>query len=154
MLPQGVQPRFQFKQQVNLLNRKSRSFRPAVFLCGNVFHYKEKKQKQENILNWLNSLSIDEKLRLFTIRNKWLVNIFSQLFYIYYKMGNYSYKPSLEMCIFFDDQRKYSSKDKEINPFISLYEILQSKNITFRPCLINDTSKKKITKKMNIHLKI
>ena len=131
------------KEHQSFEKYKNNSDDKLVFLCGNVFHYKEKKQKQENILNWLNSLSIDEKLRLFTIRNKWLVNIFSQLFYIYYKMGNYCYKPSLEMCIFFDDQRKYSSKDKEINPFISLYEILQSKNITFKPCLINDTSKKK-----------
>ena len=28
------------------------------------------------------------------------------MFYIYYKMGNYSYKPMSEMCIFFYNQKK------------------------------------------------
>jgi hypothetical protein len=76
----------------------------------------------------MNSLNQDERLSLFSIKNKWLMNIFSQMFFIYYKMGNYSYKPLSEMCIFFNNQKNYSPREENTNPFQDfLTRILEQK---------------------------
>ena len=111
-----------------------------IFTNDNVYFFSRKKQTQKDILAWFKSLSIEEKLTILSIKNKWLVNIFSQMFYIYYKMGNYSYKPLQEMYIFFDEQRKYLSRSESGNSFKPLYEILESKNISFNPSSKKDSS--------------
>ena len=131
------------KAQQSFEKYKNNSEDKLVFLYGNVFQVKEKKQKQANILTWFNSLREEEKLRIFSIKNKWLVNIFSQLFYIYYKMGNYNHKPLLEMSIFLEDQRTYSTKTKNNNSFKPLYDMLESKNISFQSFFMKDSSNNK-----------
>ena len=97
---------------------KSNGKSKITFVNENVFLYNEKDQKLQNqidILNWLNKLTQEERLSLFSLKNKWLINIFSQMFYIYYKMGNYNYKPLSEMCIFFNNQKNYLSKEENSN---------------------------------------
>jgi len=111
-----------------------------ILTNDNVYFFSRKKQTQKDILAWFKSLPIEEKLTILSIKNKWLVNIFSQMFYIYYKMGNYSYKPLQEMYIFFDDQRKYLSRSESGNSLKPLYEILESKNISFNPSSKKDSS--------------
>ena len=88
-----------------------------IFISDNVFLFNQKKQKQADILNWFNTLPEEEKLSILSIKNKWLVNIFTQLFFIYYKMGNYSYKPLSDMCFFFEDQKNYLSREQKDNSF-------------------------------------
>ena len=112
-----------------------------IFTSDNVFLFNQKKQKQADILNWINSLPEEEKLSIFSIKNKWLVNIFTQLFFIYYKMGNYSYKPLSDMCFFFEDQKKYLSREQKDNSFKTLFEILESKNIKFNQSIKVENSK-------------
>ena len=123
---------------------KNNSKSKITFINDNVFLYNQKDQKLQNqidILNWLNTLTQEERLSLFSIKNKWLLNIFTQMFYIYYKMGNYSYKPLSEMCIFFNNQKNYSSKEENDSLHNFLEGILKSKNIKF--CDIPPISKSK-----------
>ena len=104
-----------------------------TFVNENVFLYNHKDQKLQNqldILNWLISLNQEERMSLFSIKNKWLMNIFTQMFFIYYKMGNYSYKPLSEMCIFFNNQKNYTSREENSNPLQDfLTKILEQKKI-------------------------
>ena len=106
-----------------------------TFINENVFLYNKKDQKMQNqidILNWIESLNQDERLSLFSINNKWLMNIFSQMLFIYFKMGNYSYKPMSEMCIFFYNQKNFSSKEEMSGSLLKfLYEKLKEKKIEF-----------------------
>ena len=97
-------------------NNNSKS--KITFTNDNVFLYNSKNQKKQNqidILNWLISLSLEERLSIFSIKNKWLTNIFIQMCYIYYKMGNYSYKPKSDMCVFFKEQKNFSQKEENSN---------------------------------------
>ena len=97
-----------------------------VFLCNSK---NQKKQNQIDILNWLNSLSSEDRLSIFSIKNKWLANIFIQMCYIYYKMGNYSYKPKSDMCVFFSEQKIFSLKeDNTFSPSGYLSDIGSKKN--------------------------
>ena len=107
---------------------KNNSNSKLAFINDTVLLFNQKKQNQIDVLNWFNSLQEPEKLSLFSIKNKWLINIFTQLFFIFYNMGNYSYKPFSDMSFFFEDQKKYLSKD---NSFNILYKFLDSKNIYF-----------------------
>ena len=127
-----------------------------TFINENVFLYNKKDQKMQNqidILHWLGTLNQDERLSLFSIKNKWLMNIFSQMLFIYYKMGNYSYKPMSEMCIFFYNQKNFSSKEEMSSSLLSfLYERLKEKKIEFNsstpplPLPPPDTKKKSLEK--------
>ena len=112
-----------------------------IFISDNVFLFNQKKQKQADILNWFNTLPEEEKLSILSIKNKWLVNIFTQLFFIYYKMGNYSYKPLSDMCFFFEDQKNYLSREQKDNSFNSLFELLESKNIKINQSIKEEKSK-------------
>ena len=114
---------------------KNNSKSKITFINENVFLYNKKDQKVQNqidIINWLETLNQEERLSLFSIKNKWLINIFSQMFYIFYKMGNYSYKPFSEMCLFFYNQKNYSSREENSNSLHSfLFKILEQKQIGF-----------------------
>ena len=107
---------------------KNNSNSKLAFINDTVFLINQKKN-QLDVLEWFNSLSEEQKLSLLSIKNKWLVNIFTQLFFIYYKMGNYSYKPLSDMCFCFEDQKKYLARDQRENSYNNLYKILESKNI-------------------------
>ena len=89
---------------------KNNSKSKLAFINENVFVLNQKKQIQSDILSWFSTLPEKEKIKIFSIKNKWLVNFFMQLFFIYYRMGNYSYKPLPEMEIFFDDQKNIHQK--------------------------------------------
>ena len=128
------------KAHQNFEKYKNNSNSKLAFINDNVFLFSQKKQKQLDILTWFNSLNEEEKISLFSIKNKWLVNIFSQLFFIFYKMGNYSYKPLSDMCFFFEDQKKYLSKDQKNTSLNALFELLESKNISFNKGINEDIS--------------
>ena len=132
------------QQYYEKYNNNSKS--KITFINSNVYLSIQKSQNQTDILNWLETLNQEDRLSLFSIKNKWLINIFSQMFYIYYKMGNYSYKPLSEMSVFFNDQKNYTSKE---NDYLLnfLLRILEPKNIKFNPLpLISSSTKKNQTK--------
>ena len=126
---------------------KNNSKSKITFINENVFLYNKKDQKVQNqidIINWLETLNQEERLSLFSIKNKWLINIFSQMFYIFYKMGNYSYKPFSEMCLFFYNQKNYSSREENSNSLHSfLFKILEQKQIGFDESEEKNEKKKK-----------
>ena len=129
---------------------KNNSKSKITFVNDNVYLCDQNQQNQLDILNWMNSLNQDERLSLFSIKNKWLMNIFSQMFFIYYKMGNYSYKPLSEMCIFFNNQKNYSPREENSNPFQDfLTRILEQKKIDFCTLPPIPNSKKKIDEEKN-----
>ena len=121
---------------------KNNSNTKLAFIYDNVFLFNQKEKNQTDILSWINSLKEEEKLSLLSIKNKWLVNIFTQLFFIYYNMGNYSYKPLSDMVFFFEDQKKYLSKEQKDFWFKNLFEILEKKNISFNQDNSEENSKK------------
>ena len=121
---------------------KNNSNTKLAFINDNVFLFNQKKKNQADIFSWINSLKEEEKLSLLSIKNKWLVNIFTQLFFIYYNMGNYSYKPLSDMTFFFEDQKKYLTRDQKDYWFKNLFEILESKNISFNQGIREENSKK------------
>ena len=131
---------------------KSNGKSKITFVNENVFLYNEKDQKLQNqidILNWLNKLTQEERLSLFSLKNKWLINIFSQMFYIYYKMGNYSYKPTLDMCVFFNNQKNYLSKEENSNILFGyLKNILEKKNIELSDISLITNPKEEKNKKV------
>ena len=133
----------QFMKAHQTFEKYNKTKSKLAFINDNVFLFCKKKQNQEDILNWLSSLPTEEKRSILSIKNKWLVNIFSQLFYIYYKMGNYCFKPLGEMFIFFDDQKKYLNKCEESDPFIPLFEILESKKINNKTYSKKESPKRK-----------
>jgi hypothetical protein len=106
-----------FEKYKNNSQSKIAFYNDTVYLLN-------QKQSQLDIIAWLNSLKEEEKLSLFSIKNKWFVNIFTQLLFIYYKMGNYNYRPLEHMHIFFDDQKNYLSKEA-INAY---FQKIESKN--------------------------
>ena len=127
---------YKFIKELQIFEKhKNNSKSKLIFLNNNVILFNQKKQNQSEILSWFNSLKENEKLTIMSIKNEWLINIFTQLFFIYNKVGNFSYKTIGEMEIFFNEQKKYYSKD-ETN--ITLFEELKSKNISFESELIID----------------
>ena len=122
-----------FEKYKNNSQSKLAFYNDTVYLLN-------QKQSQLDVIAWLNTLPEEKKLTLFSIKNKWLTNIFMQLFFIHYKIGNYNYKPLKEMNIFFDDQKKYLSKDESNIYYNSLFEILESRNIPYKSGLIEDNS--------------
>ena len=110
-----------FEKYKNNSQNKIAFYNDTVYLLN-------QKQSQLDIIEWLNSLKEEEKLSLLSIKNKWLVNIFTQLFFIYYKIGNYNYKPLDHMHIFFDDQKNYFSKEA-MNSYFQKLESNNKSNI-------------------------
>ena len=110
-----------FEKYKNNSQNKIAFYNDTVYLLN-------QKQSQLDIIAWLNSLKEEEKLSLLSIKNKWLVNIFMQLFFIYYKIGNYNYKPLGHMHIFFDDQKNYFSKEA-MNSYFQKLESNNKSNI-------------------------
>ncbi len=110
-----------FEKYKNNSQNKIAFYNDTVYLLN-------QKQSQLDIIEWLNSLKEEEKLSLLSIKNKWLVNIFTQLFFIYYKIGNYKYKPLDHMHIFFDDQKNYFSKEA-MNSYFQKLESNNKSNI-------------------------
>ena len=49
----------------------------------NDFSQIQKNKRREEILKWFENLKINEKIKICTIKNKWLVNLFIQLYLVY-----------------------------------------------------------------------
>ena len=78
-----------------------------------------KKQNQDEILKWFENLTIYDKIKICTIKNKWLVHLFIQL-YLVYKTYDTSYlKPTVAMKNLFQAQKNFSHGNEE-SQFINL----------------------------------
>ena len=64
-------------------------------------------QNQSKIWNWFENLSFKQKKKICTIRNKWLVKIIVQLYYIYILDPESTFEPSHNMKVLFSNQKNY-----------------------------------------------
>ena len=96
-----------------------------------------KKQSRDEILKWFESLSIYEKIKICTIKNKWLVNIFIQLYLVYKTFDTTYLKPTVGIQNLFQAQKNFSHGNEEelINFYLSS-DANNSKN-TFSPNDLN-----------------
>ena len=76
-------------------------------LEDNIFQT-QKKQNQEDILKWFENLTEYQKIKICTIKNKWLVNILIQLYLIYKTYDPCYFKPIMEMEDLFQTQKNFS----------------------------------------------
>ena len=119
---------------------KNNSKNKVAFINNNVYLLANKDQNQSEILDWFNSLQQEEKLSIFSIKNLWLTKQFTQMIYIFYKMGNYNYKPILDMCVFFKEQKNYIFKEESKISFSYISDILAKWNIPFNSNTITESS--------------
>ena len=68
----------------------------------------QKKQYQEEIIKWLGKLSIEQRIKICTIQNKWLVNLILQLHLITTTYDNISFKPIYQMKELFEANKNFS----------------------------------------------
>ena len=74
---------------------------------------KEKnKDNQTKIWNWFEKLSYEQKLKICSIKNKWLVKIIIQLFIIYKLENKHTFEPINSMLFCFSEQ--YNSPNLDI----------------------------------------
>jgi len=66
-------------------------------------------QNQSKIWNWFENLSFKQKKRICTIRNKWLVKIIIQLYYIYILDRESTFEPAYNMKVLFSNQKNYQN---------------------------------------------
>ena len=64
-------------------------------------------QNHIKIWNWFENLPLDERIKVCTIKNKWLVKIIIQLYFIYYIDSECTFTPINDMNILFSNQNNY-----------------------------------------------
>ena len=67
-----------------------------------------KKQNQEDIIKWFSNLSEEQRIKICTIKNKWLVNLLIQLYLITKTYDDVYFKPFLEMKDLFKDNKNFT----------------------------------------------
>jgi len=119
------------------------------------FFQTQKKQYQEEILKWFGNLKVEEKIKICTIQNKWLVNLLLQMYLISTSYDSVGFKPIYQMEKLFKDNKNFShiedssynnnnNKEQNLIHDLSLYENFFS--ITF-PTSTNLFSKKENEKR-------
>ena len=125
----------------------------------------DKNKRQKEIWKWYENLTEDERIKICTIKNKWLVNIFIQLYLVYQIDTSCYVNPTSEMEDLFKDHRdeeninsiknkynkSYSTSD-DLNYYENFF-IMECKNFDFN-FTKKDTEKKEKEKKLldNIRL--
>ena len=66
-------------------------------------------QIQLKIWNWFENLPFEQKIKICTIKNKWLVKIIIQLFFIYYIDNKSTFSPIDDMALLFTNQKNYQN---------------------------------------------
>ena len=66
-------------------------------------------QSQLKIWNWFENLSLEQKIKICTIKNKWLVKIIIQLYFIYVIDNKNTFYPTKDMNILFTNQKNYQN---------------------------------------------
>ena len=64
-------------------------------------------QNHIKIWNWFENLPLEEKIKVCTIKNKWLVKIIIQLYFFYYIDDKCTFAPIHDMTILFSNQNNY-----------------------------------------------
>ena len=75
------------------------------------FFQNQKKQYRDEIMKWFGKLTIEERIKICTIQNKWLVNLILQLHLITTTYDNVSFKPIYQMGNLFKDNKHFAHID-------------------------------------------
>ena len=86
---------------------------------NNITENEFRKQNKEKILNWFENLSTNQRIKICTIKNQWLVNIFIQLYLINQSIDTCVFKPINDMKIFFNEQENSDPSFHSLNNFLS-----------------------------------
>ena len=75
--------------------------------------FKENKGKtlQIKVIDWLSRLSAEERIKVSTIKSKWLIDALFQMYLFFKKNSNISFKPNDEMIIFFRNKNRMNSNN-------------------------------------------
>ena len=77
------------------------------------FFQTQKKQNQEEIMKWFSNLTEEERIKICTIKNKWLINLLLQLYLITTTFDVVNFKPIYEMENLFKDQKNFSHEEDD-----------------------------------------
>ena len=97
----------------------------------------QKKQNQEEILKWFENLTIYQRIKICTIKNKWLVNLLIQLYLVYKTYDTCYLKPIIEMADLFQAQKNFSHGNED-SQFNSINNILSHQNYPKNTFFQND----------------
>ena len=80
---------------------------------------KDKKEKElpSKIWSWFDNLSLEEKIQICTIKNKWLLKILIQLYYIHFLDNKTTFETTNEMNVLFTSYQNFSPLSKNIQIF-------------------------------------
>ena len=67
------------------------------------------KENQLKVWNWFKNLTLEEKIKICTIKNKWLLKIIVQLYFIYSIDNKSTISPINDMDILFSNQKNYQN---------------------------------------------
>ena len=89
------------------------------------FLQERNKQSKEDILNWFKSLSEEERIKICTIKNKWLIDILIQLYLIYQKHDDVYIEPIYDMKdLFYSHKNICNFPNKDIFFYKNYFQIL------------------------------
>ena len=79
------------------------------------FYQSQKKPNQEEILKWFINLELEEKRKICCIQNKWLINLFIQLYLLTNTYDVITFEPIIDMENLFKDHKNFSHMDDSYN---------------------------------------
>ena len=77
------------------------------------FFQTEKIQNQEEIMKWFSNLSEEGRIKICTIKNKWLINLLLQLYLMTKTYDTVYFKPIFEMANLFQDTKNFSHNEDD-----------------------------------------
>ena len=75
---------------------------------------------QYQVLNWFSKLTQEDKIKVCTIQNKWLINILCQMYLLFIKDNKIAFEPSNEMICFFKSKLEKTENYAASNSLNSL----------------------------------
>jgi hypothetical protein len=122
------------------LIKKKKKFEENASNEQSKFNLASKENKeliQKRVLSFIHKLSLEERMKLFTISNKWLFEVFIQLFSLYEDNNKITFGLNDEMAPFISEENKcwkcghgIHDDDYYYNSNYSMYS-LDSKNISY-----------------------
>ena len=76
-----------------------------------------KKNLSSNVWQWFDNLTLEEKIRICTIKNKWLIKILIQLSFFHFIDRKTTFEPISEMSILFTNNQSLALLNQNYNYF-------------------------------------
>ena len=111
-------PFISLSSQLNILIEEHQKFAKDLFKKRKIFYEKDNSNEtfssfvqelQTKVLTWFSNLNLEEKIKVCTFQNKWLIQILIQIYLLYENNNKIKFKPSNEMKIFFNELNSLNS---------------------------------------------